>query len=107
MFGLGMVEKPTNARRSCLLTRSKDIYPIKSQPHYATAHCPSLNGAYPEVMCATEDGLEQRALYGLTGRMECVGPVGPGSLEPYAYDKAVMAQLWSRSGAETGFSWAL
>ena len=61
--------------------------------------------AYPEVMCATEDGLEQRALYGPTGRMEWVGPVGKGTLEPYAYDKAVMAKLWDRSEQATGFSW--
>lgn len=60
-------------------------------------------GAYPEVM----DGLAQRALYGPTGRMEFVGPVGTGTLEPYAYDKAVMAQLWTRSEEETGFAWAL
>lgn len=64
-------------------------------------------GAYPEVMCATESGLEQRALYGPTGRMEIVGPVGKGTLEPYAYDKAVMAKLWDRSETETGFSWPL
>lgn len=64
-------------------------------------------GAYPEVMCATEDGLEQRALYGPTGRMEWVGPVGKGTLEPYAYDKAVMEKLWDRSERETGFSWSL
>ena len=48
-------------------------------------------GSYPEVMCATEDGLEQRALYGPTGRMEMVGPVGKGTLEPYAVEKQVMA----------------
>ena len=64
-------------------------------------------GAYPEVMCATEDGLEQRALYGPTGRMEWVGPVGQGTLEPFAYDKAVMTKLWARSEEETGFSWHL
>lgn len=64
-------------------------------------------GAYPEVMCATEDGLEQRALHGPTGRMEFVGPVGKGTLEPYAYDKAVMEKLWDRSEEETGFSWGL
>ncbi len=62
-------------------------------------------GAYPEVMCATEKGMDQRALYGPTGRMEWVGPVGRGSLETYAYDKAVMAQLWERSEKETGFHW--
>lgn len=64
-------------------------------------------GAYPEVMCATEDSLEQRALYGPTGRMEWVGPVGKGTLEPHAYDKAVMEKLWSRSEQETGFKWNL
>jgi hypothetical protein len=63
-------------------------------------------GAYPEIMCATEDGLEQRALYGPTGRMEWVGPVGRGTLEVYAHDKAVMEKLWRRSEKATGFSWA-
>ena len=62
-------------------------------------------GAYPEVMCATQDGLEPRALYGPTGRMEWVGPVGRGTLEPHAYDKAVMTRLWTRTEKDTGFSW--
>lgn len=64
-------------------------------------------GAYPEVMCATQDGLEQRALYGPTGRMEWVGPVGKGTLEPHAYDKAVMSKLWTVSEQATGFYWSL
>jgi NAD(P)-dependent dehydrogenase (short-subunit alcohol dehydrogenase family) len=64
-------------------------------------------GAYPEVMCATEDGLEPRALYGPTGRFEWVGPVGKGTLEPYAYDKATMERLWDLSEDETGFDWKL
>ena len=64
-------------------------------------------GSYPEVMCATEDGLEERALYGPTGRMEWVGPVGKGTLEPYAYDKAIMVKLWDRSEKETGYKWNL
>ena len=64
-------------------------------------------GAYPEVMCATQDGLDQRALFGPTGRMEWVGPVGKGTLEPYAYDKAVMTKLWALSEKETGFEWQL
>ena len=62
-------------------------------------------GAYPEVMCATEDGLDLRALYGPTGRNEWVGPVGKGTLEPFAYDKSVMERLWSLSERETGFDW--
>ena len=64
-------------------------------------------GAYPEVMCATEPGLEQRALYGPTGMSEFVGPVGRGTLEPHAYDKAVMTRLWERSEKDTGFAWDL
>ena len=64
-------------------------------------------GAYPEVMCATEDGLDERGFYGPTGRMEWVGPVGRGSLEPHAQDKPVMVRLWERSEKDTGFSWQL
>ena len=62
--------------------------------------------SWPQVMCATEKELEeQRALYGPTGRMETVGPVGEGTLEPYAYDKAVMTKLWTVSEEKTGLSW--
>ncbi|MEO1422563.1 MAG: SDR family NAD(P)-dependent oxidoreductase, partial [Pseudomonadota bacterium] len=64
-------------------------------------------GSWPEVMCATENRLEQRALYGPTGRMEFVGPVGSGTLHPHAYDKAVMTRLWEVSEKATGFTWAL
>lgn len=62
-------------------------------------------GAYPALMCATEDGLEQRAFYGPTGRMEFVGPVGQGTLEPYAYDKEVMVELWQVTEQNTGTVW--
>ena len=52
-----------------------------------------------------EPGLEQRALHGPTGRMEATGPVGTGTLEPHAYDKAVMSRLWQVSEEATGFAW--
>ncbi len=64
-------------------------------------------GSWPEVMCATEDGLEQRALYGPTGRMEFVGPVGKGTLHPHAHDKSVMVRLWALSEKEVGFEWGI
>ncbi|NNE71147.1 MAG: SDR family NAD(P)-dependent oxidoreductase, partial [Rhodothermales bacterium] len=64
-------------------------------------------GSWPEVMCATEKGLEQRALYGPTGFMEFVGPVGKGTLHPHAYDKVVMEQLWDVSEEAVGFKWDL
>ena len=62
-------------------------------------------GAWSEIMCATEDGLEQRALYGPTGLMQTGGPVGKGTLNPHAYDKAVMEELWEVSEEATGFRW--
>lgn len=62
-------------------------------------------GAYPEIMCATEDGLEQRALYGPTGLMETGGAVGKGTLNPHAYEKSVMGKLWAVSEEATGFKW--
>ncbi|MEM7471391.1 MAG: SDR family oxidoreductase [Pseudomonadota bacterium] len=62
-------------------------------------------GSYPEVMCATEDSLEQRALYGPTGLMQTGGPVGKGTLNPHAYDKAVMTKLWDVSEEATAFHW--
>lgn len=65
-------------------------------------------GSYPEVMCATEDSLtEQRALYGPTGRMEVVGPVGRGTLNAHAYYKVVMTRLWDESEKAVGFDWKL
>lgn len=39
--------------------------------------------------------------------MEWVGPVGQGTLEPYAYDKPVMERLWALSEQETGIQWEL
>lgn len=62
-------------------------------------------GAYPEVMCATQEGLRQRALYGPTGRWEMVGPVGEGTLHPYAHEKEVMEKLWEVSEKATGMRW--
>ena len=64
-------------------------------------------GSYPEVMCATEAGLDQRALYGPTGRNEWVGPVSKGTLEPFAYEKPVMERLWEVSEKATGYTWEL
>ncbi len=64
-------------------------------------------GAWPEVMCATEEGLEQRALYGPTGTAGFVGPVGKGRLHPHAYEKSVMSRLWEVSQTATGCVWSL
>ncbi|MEO0446857.1 MAG: SDR family oxidoreductase [Verrucomicrobiota bacterium] len=64
-------------------------------------------GSWPEVMCATESGLDQRAIYGPTGPLEWIGPVGKGTLESFAYQKPVMERLWALSERETGVEWDL
>lgn len=74
---------------------------MKKSPMVQTAE----QGAYPALMCATEDNLEQRALHGPTGRMEFIGPVGKGTLEPYAYDKEVMRKLWQVTERATKTVW--
>jgi NAD(P)-dependent dehydrogenase (short-subunit alcohol dehydrogenase family) len=68
---------------------------------------PAENGAYPELMCATEEDLDQEAFYGPTGRSNWVGPVGAHHLEPHAKDKVVAKRLWDLSEKETGLKWNL
>ena len=55
----------------------------------------ATHGAYPQLMCATEDGLDQRAFYGPIGRSEFTGPVGKGVLHDYAYGSDVLEHLWA------------
>ena len=62
-------------------------------------------GSYPELMCATEDELDQQAFYGPTGRGYWTGPVGECKLEPHAKDKKVAQKLWDLSEKETGCTW--
>jgi len=64
-------------------------------------------GSYPELMCATEDDLDQKGFYGPTGRGYWTGPVGECRLEPHALDKAVAKRLWEVSEEATGFKWNL
>ena len=66
---------------------------------------PAENGAYPQLMCATEPDLNQEAFYGPTGRSNWVGPVGAHPIAPHAKDKAVAKRLWDLSENETGVQW--
>ncbi|MBX2877427.1 MAG: SDR family oxidoreductase [Saprospiraceae bacterium] len=59
-------------------------------------------GAYPEIMCATEDNLKQQAYYGPTGRMNWVGPVGECELESFVLDREIATKLWTVSENQTG-----
>jgi len=64
-------------------------------------------GSYPEVMCATENDLDQKGFYGPTGRGYLTGPVGECKLEPHAKDKSVAERLWKVSEEAVGFVWNL
>jgi len=68
---------------------------------------PAENGAYPELMCATEENLEQKDFYGPTGRAHFVGPVGAHHIEPHAKDKVIAKRLWDLSEEATGVKWEI
>lgn len=65
----------------------------------------AINGAYPELMCATEENLDQEDFYGPTGRRNWVGPVGAHRLEAHAKDLDLAKKLWERTEIETGIKW--
>ena len=63
-------------------------------------------GSWPEVMCATEEGLTLETLYGPTKRGETVGAIGECPLEDHALDQDMAAKLWALSEQKTGRSWS-
>ncbi|MGD9419340.1 MAG: SDR family oxidoreductase [Verrucomicrobiota bacterium JB025] len=64
-------------------------------------------GAWPEVMCATQDGLQPESLYGPTKRAQTVGPVDECPLDPVALDRESAARLWTVSEQKTELTWTL
>ncbi|MET1410766.1 SDR family oxidoreductase [Roseibium sp. HPY-6] len=62
-------------------------------------------GSWPEVMCATEDGLERAKYYGPM-KFEMVGPVGECPLEAFALDPEQASKLWAVSEQKTGLNWS-
>jgi len=62
-------------------------------------------GAYPQLMCATEEDLDQSSFYGPTGRSNWVGPVGAHTLEPHAKNRDIALRLWKVSEEATGLKW--
>jgi len=64
-------------------------------------------GAYPEVMCATEDDLNQQAYYGPTGKGYWKGPVGECKLESFVQDREIASKLWAISEDQTGLKFQL
>lgn len=64
-------------------------------------------GAWPEVMCATEEELSAQALFGPTKRWQTVGPVGECPLDEVALDQEAAARLWTLSEQKTSLTWSL
>ena len=64
-------------------------------------------GAWPEVMCATKQGLATNKLFGPTKRADTVGPVGECLLDEVALDQQMAQQLWQLSEENTSFNWQL
>jgi NAD(P)-dependent dehydrogenase (short-subunit alcohol dehydrogenase family) len=63
-------------------------------------------GSWPEVMCATEEGLKPETLYGPTKRSEMVGPVDECPLDEVALNQEMAAKLWTLSEQKTSLSWS-
>lgn len=64
-------------------------------------------GAWPEVMCATQEGLEPERYYGPTKRLQMVGPVGECPLDEVALNQEMADKLWTLSEQKTSMSWSL
>lgn len=64
-------------------------------------------GAWPEVMCATQEGLEPERYYGPTKRLHMVGPVSECPLDEVALNQEMADKLWTLSEQKTSMSWSL
>lgn len=64
-------------------------------------------GSWPEVMCATYQGLDQERLYGPTKRAQTVGPVGDCPVDDVALNQETAAKLWTISEEKTSLNWPL
>jgi len=93
----------TNLLNDTASTFNKIVWAISSRFIAQSAE----KGSWPEVMCATEDGLKPETLYGPTKRADTVGPVGECSLEKVALNREMAAELWTLSEQKTSLSWAV
>lgn len=83
----------TNLLKDTASTFNKILWAILSKFIAQSAH----KGAWPEVMCATETGLEPQSLYGPTKRADTVGDVGKCSLDNVALNEEMATELWDVS----------
>ena len=63
-------------------------------------------GSWPEVMCATEEGLGHEWYYGPTKRGQTVGPIDECPLEELALNQEAAAKLWALSEQKTSLIWS-
>ncbi|TKG33146.1 SDR family oxidoreductase [Vibrio breoganii] len=93
----------TNLLKDTASTFNKALWAVLSRIIAQSAE----KGAWPEVMCATQQELTSETLYGPTKRGDTVGPVGACSLDEVALNKDMAAQLWTLSEQSTSTSWTL
>lgn len=93
----------TNLLMDTASTFNKMLWAVMSRVIAQSAE----KGAWPEVMCATEQGLKPGTLYGPTKRANTVGPVDQNKLDSIALDQDMAAKLWALSLDKTSLNWLL
>ncbi|MPW29493.1 SDR family NAD(P)-dependent oxidoreductase [Agarivorans sp. B2Z047] len=93
----------TNLLKDTASTFNKILWALLSRLIAQSAE----KGAWPEVMCATKQGLAINKLYGPTKRADTVGPVGECLLDEVALDQQIAQHLWQLSEENTSFNWKL
>ena len=92
----------TNLLKDTASTFNKVVWAVMSRVIAQSAE----KGSWPEVMCATEEGLQSETLYGPTKRADTVGPVDACELDPLALDRDTAARLWTVSEEKVSLEWS-
>jgi len=92
----------TNLLQDTASTFNKIVWSLASRVIAQSAE----KGSWPEVMCATEEGLGAERLFGPTKRGQTVGPLDECPLDKVALDSDMAAKLWTLSEQKTSLSWS-
>ena len=93
----------TNLLKDTASTFNKALWAVMSRIIAQSAE----KGAWPQLLCATQEGLTPATLYGPTKRADTVGPVDVNHLDSVALDQTMAAELWTLSERATSFTWTL
>lgn len=93
----------TNLLKDTASCANKAIWAVLSRVIAQSAE----KGAWPEVMCATEEGLKSERYYGPTKRAQTVGSIGECPLDGVALNQKMAAKLWTLSEQKTLLNWSL